>query len=1032
MWWCLWGVAAALALAQEWQQGVRYSIRAVLVPAETLLQVQTRMTYRNNSPDTLRELYVHLYWNIFAPGSYARRLSRERRLEQLPELSPVQVDSFVVVTSTGERGREYEVDNTIVRLPLPRPLPPGDSVEVLSSIAQRVPPEGLRMGQFEEEYFIAHWFPSVCVYDRYGWHTEQYLGVGEFFEEVADYEVELTLPGTYVVVHTGELLNAEEVLSAEILQQLERAQADTVPVRVADFSKQPLTDPTPRLWRFRAERVRTVAWAAVRRSVWDVQQWDGILVHVLYPKELESFYRNEGLRAAVHAVRFFSTYLGRYPYPNMVVVVGGTTGGMEYPGIVFIGRSLGGGVLAPRTAGVIMHEIGHNWFPMIVNSNETEFGFQDEGFNTFVTSLALEAFYGKHQTGLRIPQWLHPFVPQFEERTGNALATILWQLTGWDEPLLTRSDWHRTAASYGINAYPKTASLLFMLRGVLGKETFDELLREYVRRYRFRHVYPEDFVQLASEIATRRRGQRSDMRWFFDQWYAHTPIVDYALAGLRNKPLRDGTWETELVVERRGSAIMPVEVELRLANRESRRVRIGEEVFLRGPSRVEQRLRLPAPAVEAVLDPDTVLLLDVNRLNNRSGLLPPLKVGMFIEALAPDPPELYTYRVSWQPALGYNSWDGLKVGLEVRGSYLGLFHRAQLSVLQGLRFRPHSLNVAARYQHLLWQLPGRPQWEVMASWQEGWWRLRSGVTLQLSPVPPSPWQLTARLAAGYWRRQTSQYAFPGSPLAARLWASHQLELLMGKAAVVLRRDFPQGSLRLRGSLEPLWYHELVPSVFRPAPFTGGRSFIRSGLEVVWRSSLPLPLLLRGAVSWFLPDDEAGLFPPLVGFRLASVSPIEELELPLYRSPGIISPTARQRRTVPAGGGFLRGYGAQDRLGRALTAINLEIGLASLLRVVPGLGVVTSLVDVRLFADGGWVGEGFAAPRQWLFDGGVSLVLPLALPVPWLSLPLLSRLGIQELALDFPVFLTHPPAGERRWAFRWAVRLRSLQQAFVEW
>ncbi len=1032
-----WGILGAaiittVAGAQQWQQGVRYTIRAVLIPAETLLQVHTRMVYRNNSPDTLRELYVHLYWNIFAPQSYARQLSRERRLERIPELPPVQVDSFLVIASTGERRKEYDVDNTIVRLLLPRPLPPGDSVEVISSIAQRVPPEGFRMGRYEQDYFIAHWFPSVCVYDRYGWHTEQYLGIGEFYEEIADFEVELTVPGTYLVVHTGVLQNAVEVLPQEVLRQLDRARADTAPVRIADYALSPPADTTPRVWRFYAERVRTVAWAAVRRYLWDVQQWEGILVHVLYPKQLESFYRDEGLRAAVHAVRYFSTHFGRYPYPNMFVVVGGTSGGMEYPGIVFIGRGLGGGLMAPRTAEVIMHEIGHNWYPMMVNSNETEFGFQDEGFNTFITALALESFYGRERTGLRLPGWLRPFIGFSDEYTGIALSTILWQLTGWDEPLLTRSDWHRTAWSYSINAYPKTASLLFMLRGVLGRETFSELLREYTRRYQFRHVYPQDFAQLAAEIASRRQGQRMDLRWFFDQWYAQTPIVDYALAALRNEPAPGGAWDVRFVVERRATAMLPVEVQLRLADGTKQRVRLSEEEFLRGVPRVERSLRLPAPAVEAVLDPDTALLLDVNRLNNRSGFLPPLKARLFVEALSYEPPELYAYAISWQPALGFNTQDGLKVGLEVRGGYLGLFHRVQLSVLQGLRFRPHSLNATFSWRHLLWQLPGRPYVEFRGSWQEGWWRFRSGATLDLNPQPPSPWRMTARFAVGYWRRHVRNYAFPQSPLGMGLWSVDRAELVITKAALTVWREFLGWSLRLRGVVEPLWYREPGFSALRPAPFTGGRSFFRTTLEMLVQTEPPVPVLLRGAIGWFAPDDESRLFPPMVGFRLASVTPIEELELPLYRSPGLVSSTARQRRTAPSGGAFLRGYVPQDSLGRTMVAVNGEVGLTPFLSHLPGVRLLTALLDIRLFADAGIVGDAFAAPRQWRADAGVSLEVRLPRIPGSPSIPLLHRLGIDALGLDIPFFVTHPPAGERRWAFRWALRFRLLQQAFVEW
>jgi hypothetical protein len=1014
-WWlCAVGVLYSLA-AQDWQQGVRYTIRAELQPAEALLRVHTEMVYRNNSPDTLRELFVHLYWNIFAPGSYARQLARERRLERIEELPPVRVDSFVVYSSGGERGAQWDVDNTIVRLLLPRPLAPGDSVVVLSSIAQKVPPEGLRMGRYGTDFFIAQWFPSVCVYDRYGWHREQYLGTGEFYEEVADFEVELTLPGTYVVAHTGVLLNPAEVLPAEVVQRLEQARSDTAAVRIADFAAQPLQDSTPRTWRFRAQQVRTFAWAAVRRYLWDAQQWEGVLVHVLYPKQLEGFYRSEGLRASVHAVRYFSEHFGRYAYPNLFVVVGGTSGGMEYPGIVFIGRTLGGRAMAPITAGVIMHEIGHNWYPMMVNSNETEFGFQDEGFNTFITTLALEAFYGRWNMGLRVPHWLGFFVPARDERTENALWTIQWMLTGWDEPLLTRSDWYRTSTGYAVNSYPKTASLLFMLRGVMGAEAFAELMQEYSRRYRFRHVYPEDFARLAAEVASRRAGERVDLRWFFDQWFSQTPLVDYALAGLRNKPVGGNLWDVTVAVERRQWAVLPVDVELRLADGQRHRFRISAEEVLRGPARIERTLRLAAPAVAARVDPDTAMLLDINRLNNGSGFLPPVKVRCFVEALFPDPAELYTYAVSWQPALGFNRQDGLKLGLEVRGAYLGVFHRVKVTLLQGLRFPPYGFSAGLSWQHLLWQLPGRPQVDAMAVWQEGWWRLRGGARLELSPEPPSAWQLGLRLAAGYWQRRSAEYAFPGSPLRS---GAGKAELVMAKAALAVQWSSVVGLVHLRGSLEPLWYREPQAEIM---PLGQGRSFLRGVAELQVRPELPLPVVVRGVLGWFVPEGIGGVVPPLVAFRVASVSGIGELELPLYRSPGIVTESARQRRTAPVGGGFLRGYIAADSLGRMLSAVNVEVEL------------VRFLFGLRLFLDGGEVGqESFVPVKRWRWDGGISVSMSLPSFGVGASLPLLERLGIDELALDFPLYLSHPPAGEKRWRFRWMVRLRSLQRAFVEW
>ncbi|MEN3027549.1 MAG: M1 family metallopeptidase [Chlorobiota bacterium] len=1027
---CLWlivGTVAGLCAAQEWQQEVRYQIRAELNPTEALLRVHTRMVYRNASPDTLRELYVHLYWNIFAPNSYARQLSRERRLERIPELPAVRVDSFVVIASTGERRMDFSVDNTIVRLGVPKPLLPGDSVEVLSSIVQTVPPEGLRMGRYGTDYFVAHWFPSVCVYDRYGWHTEQYLGTGEFYEEIADFEVELTLPGTYVVVSTGTLANPDEVLPAELTERLRRLREDTSIVRIANLAAQPLTDTTLRTWRFRAERVRTFAWAAVRHYLWDAQRWGNVLVHALYPRELEDFYRDEGLRAAVHAIRYFSEHFGQYPYPQMFVVVGGTSGGMEYPGIVFMGRGLTGGILAPRTAEVIMHEIGHNWYPMVINSNETEFGFQDEGFNTFITMLALEAFYGRRYPALRLPQWLRSLIATTDERTGNAIGTIRWALTGWDEPLLTRSDWHRTEASYVVNAYPKTATLLLMLRGILGEETFGAVVQEYYRRFRFRHVYPEDFVRLVNEVVSQHKGERADFRWFFDQWFSQTPVVDYALAGLRNREAPGGLWDVTVSIERRQSAILPVDVELKLRNGQRERVRFTVEELLRGPSRLEKTVRLPAPAVSALVDPDTVLLLDINRLNNSSGLLPPVTFRPFLEAVSADPVELYSYGIVWQPVVGFNTVDGLKVGVEARGAYLGMFHKVRLSLAQGVRFRPFSFGGMFQWQHLFWQVPARPQLELFGAQQDGWVRVRVGTTLSLSPLPPSAWDIAGRIAVGYWRRQTAAYAFPGSPLG---WApKDRLEVVALKVGLTTSVETDVGTLRLRKSLEPFWYRGPAAPL-GVSPFAEGRSFFRTVVECLWEPEVPLPLVLRGVVGWFSSDELQP--PPVVGFRLASVSPLEELELPLFRTPGIISPAARERRIVPMGWGFVRGYGALDTLGSVLTALNAEVSVSRLFQLLPAVGLLLELVDLRLFADGGHVGRTLGGLHQWRWDAGFSVALRLPSVQGYSPFPLLRRLGIGEIGVDFPLYLSHPPSGQRQWAYRWLLRLRSLRQATVEW
>ena len=1023
-------IASGALWAQEWQQTVSYRIQAELIPAESLLIVRTQMHYRNNSPDTLRELFLHLYWNIFAANSYARELARQRRLERIPEMPPVRLDSLRVIYADGLTDSAVDIDNTIARVPLPRALPPGESLQVVTLLRQRVPPEGMRMGQFRGDFFIANWFPSVCVYDRYGWHTDQYLGTGEFYEEVADFEVELTLPGNYLVVHTGELLNPEEVLPASAWQQLQALRQDTAPRRIYNADAQPLQDTSRRTWRFRAQQARTVAFAAVRRYIWDAQRWGETVVHVLYPPQLESFYRDEGLRAAVHAVRFLSEHFGPYVYPNMFVVVGGTTGGMEYPGIVFIGRGLGGGIMAPVTASVIMHEIAHNWYPMMLNSNETEFAFQDEGFTTFVTTLAMEAFYGRHHRLLRLPGWLQWIVPSSDERTSNAVEALLWSLTGWDEPILTHSDRYRSPTAYTVNSYSKTASLLFMLRGIMGEAAFAELMRQYYWRYRFRHVYPEDFFALVSEVASRFAGRRVDLRYFFDQWFAKTVRMDFALAELHNRALWDGRWEVTVGVERRQEAIVPLDLELRLENGQRYRTRIEAEEFLRGPALVRRRIVLPARAVEAVLDPDTLLLLESNRLNNSSRMVPPWRVRPFVELLATDPPELYAYGIFWQPAVGFTNRDGLKLGVELRGAYLGVRHAVRLSLTQGLRLAPQSTNLELSWSHLLWELPVRPRLAVLLARQDGWWRFRTRMALQLTG-PAQKFVLSLGTGLGVWYRESDAYAFAADALPD----ARKPIVVAARTSVGAEIPLLDTRVQVRGFLEPIWYAERDE-----AP--PHRVFGRWVVEGILRAEVPVPVRLRGVLGWVGEAGQVRPVPRALLFRRATVTPLEAIEQPLYRAPGIISNAFRQQRSGPFGGAFLRGYLQQDSSGSALLAFNAEVSLAAVVRAIPLLNVVGGLLRPYIFADAGQLvapepGKGLEELfplRRWRWDAGVGVELPLSVSIEGrrFGLPLLQRMGIGTVAVDLPLLLSHPVPGEKRWRFRWVLRLRTLEQAMPQW
>jgi len=480
----LWmGIAFSSLAASPFQQSVRYQIQAKLDPDTKKLWVRTYVWYQNNSPDTLTKLYFHLYWNLFAENSYGRQKSHQR--------------SWIT--------------------------PP---VKVLSVYRQRRPNKSLLYKV--DNFSIAHWFPSVCVYDRYGWHKYQYLGTGEFFEEFADFDVQIQAPAAYAVFATGELVNAEAVLPPSVRSRLDSARQYEVPVRIADLatlSRQRPDTVDTLIWHWRARKVRSFAFTVYKDYLWDAQGWNNILIHVVYPKRLEDFYAQDGLKAAVFAVQFLSQHIGPYPYPNMFVTVGGASGGMEYPGIVFMTRWLGGGVMRKITTEIIIHEITHNWFPMMLNTNEQEYAFMDEGFTTFFTTLAVEAFLGRYENQFpRETFWERLVLPPMDQRTEVQLQAIRWAFQEQEEPVMTHSERYATGQAYRVNSYSKTASVLLMLQYVMGDSAFQELFREYYRRYRFRNVEPQDFFSLAMEIDYRWNGRR-DLRWFFDQWFHKTYMI---------------------------------------------------------------------------------------------------------------------------------------------------------------------------------------------------------------------------------------------------------------------------------------------------------------------------------------------------------------------------------------------------------------------------------------------------------------------------------------------------------------------------
>jgi hypothetical protein len=372
-----------------WQQRVDYRITATLDTARREIRGREVIHYTNNSPDPLPYLWMHLEQNICAPNSITNQLDQPPLafLGSTFDFSCKDFTGGVTLqrVSSGSRTLRPTIYGTTMRLDLPRALPPGGVLDLEVVWKFPVPPYGAgRMGRDGSLYEIAQWYPRLAVYDDVrGWNHEPYIGAGEFYLEYGSFNVSITLPASYVVAATGRLRNPELVLTGAQRQRLAIARTSTQPVAIitADEARQPArTRPATRgqlTWRFTADSVRDFAFAAGPELRWDASAYDGILIQTFYRPPATRW--EEANRMAREAIKFFSEQWYRYPYPHATTVEGPIEG-MEYPMLTFVPNS----PTREDLQWALSHEFGHQWFPMVVGSNERLYPWMDEGFNTFI------------------------------------------------------------------------------------------------------------------------------------------------------------------------------------------------------------------------------------------------------------------------------------------------------------------------------------------------------------------------------------------------------------------------------------------------------------------------------------------------------------------------------------------------------------------------------------------------------------------------------------------------------------------------
>ena len=577
-----------------WQQRADYTIKATLDTAAKTVAGVVTVRYTNNSPDTLHFVWMQLDQNLFRPGSEGSAM--------FPADSRWGVRGFVGGYALGEvlvNGASVtpKVNDTMMRLDLPGPLAPhGGVVTIDIQYSFSVPEHGAdRMGRDGTLYELAQWYPRMAVYDDVrGWNTDQYLGQGEFYLEYGDIDYTVTVPAGYTVAGSGVLQNAQSVLSSAERDRLAKASKSVAVVAIIPESEARAT-PTPgtKSWHFKAERVRDVAWAAAPDFRWDATSWNGILCQAYYQiaKAHESW--ESAAEQTQWTIRQYSELVFPYPYPQATSVAG-PVGGMEYPMFVMVHY----GSSDPKSIfGTINHEHGHEWFPMIVGSDERRYAWQDEGFNTYLNAFANEARY----PGTNVWQ---SYLSSWKGVVDNGTQT----------PLMAMPD-HIPASALGAIGYRKPGAVLLALRdNVVGRETMDRAMQEYVRRWAFKHPTPADFFRTIENVS----GQ--DLSWFWRGFFYSTDVLDIGIDSISTKT--DGTQQFAVIaLQKHTSIVFPVAVRLALADGSTQDVRLPVDIWSRG-DQFEATVPVSAEVTGARLWPDP-FVPDWNHANDTWGKAPP-------------------------------------------------------------------------------------------------------------------------------------------------------------------------------------------------------------------------------------------------------------------------------------------------------------------------------------------------------------------------------------------------------------------------
>ena len=677
-----------------WQQDVAYKIEATIDDVTDIIEGKSyELSYTNNSPDTLKVLYFHLFQNAFTPHSHMSNLyeNNDKKVtygayeqEGLgTEVFDIKVNGARVDTS---------INNTLLKITLNEFLLPNQKAVVSMQFRTYFEANGSfrrRMKTYDsstdnKHYDGVHWYPSICVYDRkFGWTTEQHLDK-EFYHNFGSFDMKLTFSGEFIVGATGTLQNKEEVFPDSLRDKIDLKHFYAHP------SKKQLPELTARkdtlvTWHFYAENVHNFAFTADPLYRIAEIEWNGVIVQSLAQQHHAKGWEHSG-KFTKEVIRIYSEDFGMYAWPK--IIIADANDGMEYPMLTLDRGSF------PQHQGLLAHEVGHMWFYGMVGSNETYRAFMDEGFTQFLTVWSLEKINGpeknyKDYVGKgkknHILKNLYPKRVRYESLYYPYIKTVR---DGFDHQLNTHSSQFngavRHGGGYGL-VYYKTGVMLYNLQYVLGDEVFKSAMQFYFNKWKMAHPYPKDFRQAIIDYT------KTDLNWFFDQWLETTKQIDYAIKKVQQK---DGKLTVELL--RKGGMQMPLDITIVSQSGEKTNLHIPNTYFLKkttatvlpqwyGWDRLNPtytfQIDFPEKVQEVAID-TTYRLADIDLSNNT------WKKGceIALDHMVKNYAWWYKKENFIRPDIWYNRYDGLQLGALVKGDYfkqkynyeVGLYYNTRL------------------------------------------------------------------------------------------------------------------------------------------------------------------------------------------------------------------------------------------------------------------------------------------------------------------------------------------------------------------